>query len=263
MTQDLTTLICLFHHADQAHAALQEILRSGVPEANVTLIGEEGSTIAASRSSLEELNVPARDVARLLEGLQDGGTVLSVSALSDHADNVESIFASHKASKFDEAVVEDDRSAAALPLAAAAATSLASTEDTANADATGRSIPIVEENLEVGKRDVERGGVRVYRRIVELPVDQSVTLREEHVRVERHPVDRPVTDADLALQGDRVIELTETAEIPVVSKSAHVIEEVIVGKEASQHVEHIHDTVRHTEVEVEEIAPVPTGSQTF
>ncbi len=254
MTQDLTTLICLFRHPDQAQAAFEDILKAGIPEANITLIGSPGSTIAASRSSLAELNVPEKDVEHLLEGLEAGGVVLSVSAISEHADKVESIFADHKSAKIDEAVIDDDMSGSALPLAAAALPLGA---------ASDRAIPIVEENLQVGKREVERGGVRVYRRIVEIPVEESVTLREEHVLVERRPVDRAVTDADLALQGERTIELTETAEEAVVDKQARVVEEVLVGKETSEHTEQIHDTVRHTEVEIEEIAPVSSGSQTF
>ena len=92
MNQDLTTLICLFHHSDQAHAALQDILKADVPEANVTLIGGDGSNIAASRTTLTELNVPDHDLKHLLEGLEDGGIVLTVSAISNHVEAVEEIF---------------------------------------------------------------------------------------------------------------------------------------------------------------------------
>ena len=70
--------------------------------------------------------------------------------------------------------------------------------------------------------------------------------------MERRPVDRAVIDTDLAF-GDRSIELTETAEEAVISKSSHVVEEVLVSKQASEHVETIHDTVRKTEVEIEQV----------
>ena len=109
--------------------------------------------------------------------------------------------------------------------------------------------------MSVGKRTVDAGGVRVYRRIVEIPVEDSVSLREEHINVDRRTVDRAVTDADLLAQGERVIELTETAEEAVVGKVARVVEEVHVGKQMSEHTERIEDTVRRTEVEVEEIVP--------
>ena len=116
MTNDLSTLICLFHHQDQAQAALEDVLKAGIPEANVTLIGGPGSRIAANKSTLAELNVPEKDVQHLLDGMEGGGAVLAVSAISDHAERVEAIFKHHKAATIDEATVADDRSAQALPL---------------------------------------------------------------------------------------------------------------------------------------------------
>ena len=99
------------------------------------------------------------------------------------------------------------------------------------------------------------------RREVEIPVEQSVNLREEHVTLERRPMDRAVSESDLAF-GDRTIELTETAEEAVISKNARVVEEVLVGKQASEHVETIHDTVRKTEVEVEQVPATETFNST-
>ncbi|GIZ51709.1 YsnF/AvaK domain-containing protein [Noviherbaspirillum aridicola] len=114
-------------------------------------------------------------------------------------------------------------------------------------------IPIVEEELRVGKREVQRGGVRIYSRIRETPVNESVTLREEHVHVERHPVNQPASEADIAAFKEGSVELRETAEEPVVSKTARVVEEVVVGKEVTQETANINDTVRRTDVEVEQL----------
>jgi uncharacterized protein (TIGR02271 family) len=115
------------------------------------------------------------------------------------------------------------------------------------------AIPVVEEELQVGKREVERGGVRVRTEVQEKPVEEKVNLREEHVRVERRPVDRPASEADInrARQGG-TIEVREKAEQPVVQKQARVVEEVVVGKEATQRTETVRDTVRRSDVEVEE-----------
>lgn len=118
MTNDLSTLICLFHHQDHAQTALEEVLEAGVPEANVTLIGAPGSTIAASRSTMTELNVPENDVQHLLDGIEGGGAVLAVSALSALSERVEAIFEKHRAAKIDEATIADDMSAQAVPLMA-------------------------------------------------------------------------------------------------------------------------------------------------
>jgi uncharacterized protein (TIGR02271 family) len=118
---------------------------------------------------------------------------------------------------------------------------------------TSAAIPVVEESLKIGKREVQRGGVRIFSRVVETPVDESVGLREEHVNVERHKVNQPLGAGDTNAFKEQTIEMRETAEEAVVEKSARVVEEVSVNKQVSQREEKIHDTVRHTEVEVENL----------
>jgi uncharacterized protein (TIGR02271 family) len=114
-------------------------------------------------------------------------------------------------------------------------------------------IPIVEERLQVGKREVNRGRVRLHSRMIERPVQEQVTLREERVDVERRPVSGTTQAGAL---GDpfqeRTIEVEERGEEAVVSKEARVVEEVVVRKEADQRTETVSDTVRKTEVDVED-----------
>lgn len=112
-------------------------------------------------------------------------------------------------------------------------------------------VPVIREDLEVGKREVAKGTVRIVSRTVETPVHETVNLREEHARIERHPADRPASQSDLEAFGDRTVEVREMAEKAVVNKSARVVEEVEVGKEVTQRTETIDDTVRHTEVDVD------------
>lgn len=114
-------------------------------------------------------------------------------------------------------------------------------------------VPVVEEQLEVGKQIVERGGVRLYTRVVERPVEDTIRLRNEHVTVERHPVDRHASDADLVAFKEGTIEVTETGEEAVVSKRTRVVEEVVVAKEVEERTETVRDSARRTEVEVESI----------
>lgn len=114
-----------------------------------------------------------------------------------------------------------------------------------------RVIPVVEEELEVGKRQVDLGAVRVVSRMVETPVNESVTLREEHAKIERRPVDRPASEADLANFREESIEVRETAEKAVVTKNARVVEEVSVGKTATERTEQVTDSVRKTVVDVQ------------
>jgi uncharacterized protein (TIGR02271 family) len=114
------------------------------------------------------------------------------------------------------------------------------------------TIPVVEEELTVGKREVERGHVRVHTYIEEVPVEEEVRLRQESVTVERHPVDRPATEADLEKFAEQTMEFTETAEEPVVSRRARVVEEVTVHQDVEEHTETVRDTVRRTHVDVDQ-----------
>lgn len=111
----------------------------------------------------------------------------------------------------------------------------------------------IEEDLQVGKRSVVRGGVRIFTRVTEVPVSESVRLREEHADIQRRAVDRPATEADLAAFKEGSIEVRETAEEAVVSKRARVVGEVEVGKRVTERDEVVEDTVRKSRVEVEHL----------
>jgi len=115
-------------------------------------------------------------------------------------------------------------------------------------------VPIVEEELRVGKREVEGGGVRVTSRVEETPVNEQVTLREETIDVHRRPVDRPVSDADLTNFQEGTFEVRERDEEAIVDKQARVVEEVHIKKNVEERNETIQDTVRRTDVDVEELS---------
>ncbi len=117
-----------------------------------------------------------------------------------------------------------------------------------------KTIPVVEERVSVGKREAGRRAVRIYSDVQERPVERDIELREERVHVERRPADRPATEADMRAFREGTIELTETREEPVVHKEAHVVEEVIVGKEVNTRHKKVQDTVRRTDVRVDEAA---------
>ncbi|HSH81561.1 MAG TPA: DUF2382 domain-containing protein [Herpetosiphonaceae bacterium] len=115
------------------------------------------------------------------------------------------------------------------------------------------AIPVVEENINVGTREVERGGVRVDTRVEETPVREQVNLRDEEVRVERRPVDQRVdapTVTDAFREG--TFEVRERDQQAVVQKEARVVEEVVVNKDVRERQETIEDTVRRTDVDVRE-----------
>ena len=132
--------------------------------------------------------------------------------------------------------------------------------DVARSSSTGnvveeQHIPIVEEQLVVGKREVNRGGARVRSYIKETPVHEQVSLREEHVSVERRPVNEKLSSGDLSgsdMLQERTVEMTETAEEAVVAKEARVREELVIKKTVEQRTEDVQETVRHTEVDVDQ-----------
>jgi len=122
--------------------------------------------------------------------------------------------------------------------------------DTAARTGEEATIPVVEEEMQVGTRVVQSGGVRIFSRTREVPIEQRVDLREERATITRRPTDRPVTDSDQPFE-DKSFEVLETREEPVVGKTARVVEEVVVGKETRRREENIRDSVRKTEVQVE------------
>jgi uncharacterized protein (TIGR02271 family) len=112
------------------------------------------------------------------------------------------------------------------------------------------AVPVVEEELRVGKRDRSHGRVRVRSYVSERPVSEEVTLRDERVDVERRPVDRPLHAGEDAFR-ERSIEAEEHSEEAVVDKQARVVEEVALRKQSDTHTDTVSDTVRRTDVEVD------------
>ena len=181
------------------------------------------------------------------EALRRGGYLLTVNCDDAEAPRVHQLLEGSNAVD----MVDRERELRASGFAPPVAVPVAATA------AADEVIPVVEEQLVVGKRQVDRGGVRVRAYTVETPVQESVSLREERVDVERRAVNTPVSDTAGLFQ-ERAVELTETSEEVVVGKEARIVEELSVRREAGERVETVSDTVRHTEVEVDQITPDPT-----
>lgn len=115
------------------------------------------------------------------------------------------------------------------------------------------SIPVIEENLEIGKRETETGGAQVRTSIEEHDVEKSINLKEEHVNVNRTPTDRPATDKDLENFEEGEKRITAHKEVPIVDKEARVVEEVNINKEVTEDEKTIRDTVKKTEVDTENL----------
>lgn len=203
--------------AVRAQAALQAI---GIPMNQMSLVNQNGAEMATSRESHEDnwwerlkymlgFGVHHEDLPYYHEGLRRGGTLLTVQTDESRENEVAGIFADYNAVDIDTRAKEW-RSAGWSP-------------------DEQMAIPVVEEELKIGKRLIQRGGVRVYTSVSEKAIEEPVTLREEHVEMTRRPADRAATASDLSAV-DAPIEITETAEEPVVSKQAKVVEEVVLQK---------------------------------
>ena len=119
-------------------------------------------------------------------------------------------------------------------------------------DVTGDdTVQVAEEELQVGKREVGGGRVRVRSYVTERPVEEQVELRQERVTIERRPVDRAVTPGDATFT-ERTIEAVERGEEAVVSKTARVTEEIGLRTDVEQETETVRDTIRKQNVEVED-----------
>lgn len=250
---DLTRFICLFHDGARARSAVSALENAGIARSEINVIdGGDGASGVTSAEGLASLGVPDGDVDHLEDGLRHGGVLLSLRASEDRSAEIERIFRRFNADKIDEAELrtEDTHAGAIAPRA-----------DSRAAVSGETVIPVAEEQFKVGTREVERGGVRVFRRTVEEPVSQTVDLHGERVVLGYREVNRPATENDLNA-GSQEIELIETAEVPVVQKVARVVEEVHVGKVETDRTEVVSGTVRHTEIEVEPVAEVDDRTST-
>ena len=191
-------------------------------------------------------------------GVNQGGALLTVKADDDEANEVASLLKQHGARDIQGGNQQPTGSNTPGYLGNTASglgsTGSRTDSDTARNLTGEKAIPVVEEQLVVGKREVDRGGVRIYSHVVERPAEADVTLRDERINVERRPVNREATAADFEAGKDASFELRATGEEAVVAKNSRVVEEVMVGKQTSERTEAVHDTVRKTEVEVEQIA---------
>jgi len=244
------TIVALFDRLADREQLRRDLVEAGVASDDI-MISEAGSDPAEAAVADREprgffdwlFGVPESDVAYYRSGLESGRTLVSVRANDAQEERVRDILERYNP-------VDIDTEAGRAAAADATAATRAGARETEQA-----SVPVVEEELAVGKRAVETGRVRVRSYVVERPVEAEIRLREEHVEVERRPAS-DTTAGDDAFK-ERSVEVTERGEEAVVSKTPRVKEEVVVRKEADERTETVKDTVRKTEVAVEPASPDP------
>ena len=266
------TIVLHFDSRSDAQKARDALVQAGIglssirmlPEAETTSYTRSSTTTAYDHgkdeggfwASLGDLFLPDEDRYAYAEGMSRGGVTLAITAEGGQIDRVSEIAERHGAVDMAEREATWKREGwTGYTGGTAAGTSATASTRGASAASRGATegeevIPIAEENLRVGKRQVEGGRVRIRSYVVKTPVEEQVNLRQERVHVERRPVDRTAqANEDFR---DRTIEASERSEEAVVSKEARVKEEVVVNKDVRDRTETVSDTVRRTEVELED-----------
>jgi uncharacterized protein (TIGR02271 family) len=284
------TITCLYQDHQKASEIVSRLEEAGISRGDISFYSTPSDNLI---DDLENDGLPRTDAHAYAEGVRRGGSLVAVECDDDEVDRVIDILDDDGILDLDEQQTswrsegwqgyDASTSSSTTGGLGAAAAGLAGsltgssgttrTEMGAGEDITGSAdmtrartdtadrvsdrdevIPIAEEELHVGKREVGHGRVRIQSRVVERPVQEQVSLREEHIEVERRPVSG-TTQAG-TISGDpfqeRTIEVEERSEEAVVSKEARVVEEVVVRKDVEQRTETVSDTVRKTEVDVED-----------
>jgi uncharacterized protein (TIGR02271 family) len=240
-------VVAAFDNADHAENAVRSLVSAGIPKEDISVMHNDivGDTTTTTKPGLWKrllgADIEHHEASVYSDSVQKGGTVVSARVPDHRIDEATDILHGHNP-------VDVPERATSLGLST---TPVAPRVDS-NLD-KDEVIRLAEEQLEVGKRQVETGTTRVRRFVTQKEVAADVTLHEEHAEVMRRAVTDPgyITDIDWS---DKTVEVRETAEEAVVSKTAHVAEELVVRKGGSDHVETIHETVRRQQAEVERIA---------
>ena len=259
------TVTALFDSRDSAERVRSQLLQLGTSDDAVQIVDQSygrgmsnGDDHKGFWESIKDFFVPDEDRSTYTEGLRRGGYLLTARVDDAEADQAMEIIEASDAIDLDtrskqwqtEGWTGYPSSMSGSGMSSSAAAAGLSADRVVSDDASEQAIPVVEERLRVGKREVNRGGVRVRSYIVETPVHEDVQLREERVEVERRPVNDRAAAGDL-LQ-ERTIEATESAEEAVVAKEAVVTEEVVVKKFSGERTKGVDETVRRTEVDVDD-----------
>ncbi len=271
-----TTIVGIFDDFTQAQKAARELTKAGIKQGDVSIAKNEGGKgyttyngakskdydtgesigdkIANFFNSIFGSDINDDEKGVYAESVRRGSTAVTVKTEDNMVEKAADILN-------DNGAVDVDRRAAQYraagykgydPQVPPYNVEQTQTERQNFANQGETLLPVIEEQLNVGKRVVQRGGVRVHTNLTERPVEEQVNLREEKVTVNRRPADREFTDADRVTLNEGDFTVTTRGEEAVVGKQVHVVEEVVIGKETTEHTETVSDTVKRTDVEVEE-----------
>jgi uncharacterized protein (TIGR02271 family) len=250
-------VVTLFDTAEHAESARRNLEHAGFSADDISIVGKKGladNVIALREPGLwhklfgrDIADYEARVYGKTVEG---GGAVLTLRLPDTELAKAMGILNQHHVVDVSRRAVETGLMATS-DVVPVVPTPVPAKPLTAEID-KGEVLRLAEEQLEVGKRLVTEGTTRIRRFIVEKPVEAKVTLHEEHVEIVRLATANPTSAKDVDWT-EKTIEMIDTHEEPVISKSVHLAEEVRVGKKATDRVETVRDKVRRQDVQVDRV----------
>ena len=260
-------IVTLYDTADHAEAARRNLVAAGFPPSEISTINSK--TLGLTSDKLREPGLWHRLFGRDIQqyeatlyghSVDSGGVIVTVRVPEADVARATSILNAHQSVDVLKRAEQQGLVTAQAPKPVSAAPPavhpVAMTEPAMRAATTASGeevLALAQEEINVGKRLVQEGTTRIRRFVIETPVEAQVTLHEEHARVIRRAIADPnyLRNIDWT---DKTIEVTESAEEPVVTKSVHVTEEVVIQREGSDQVKTLRDKVRRQQVEVERLS---------
>lgn len=241
------TTIGIFENSSDAYQAVEELTNSGFSRSEIDLVeNQDPDQVTSEQVRKEEEEDSFSRFFNNLFGNKDEAR--SYSEVSRRSSSIVTVHAQTYQEAQRAAHIMDDHGA--IDARERAAQYGYNTPHRAETD-KDQTIPVIEEEMKVGKRDVVTGGARVRSRIVEKPVEETIRLRQEKVNVERKPVNRPASEEDLKRFKEGDLTAIERSEEAVVDKEARVVEEVKLNKEVEHKEETVRENVKKTEVDIE------------
>jgi uncharacterized protein (TIGR02271 family) len=249
-------IVAVYDTAAHAEAAVSTLKSAGYPASDISVIKSEESTTDSALSEpgfwqrLFGNDIGLHEAQIYGQTVRQGGAVVAVRVLESDSANLIDLLDAHKPVDLVDRARARGLSQTPKVMVPPPTSRMATPSRVVDKDED--VVRLAEEQLDVGKRKVQSGKTRVRRYVVERPVEANVTLHEEHVEVLRRAVSEPGYTKDIDWS-EQVVEVSETAEQPVVNKTLRVTEEVVIRKKGSDHIETIHDTVRRQQLDIERV----------
>lgn len=199
-----------------------------------------GAATGGLIGALMGLGVPEEDAQHFDRGLRSGGILVTVNAGAARAQEAIAILRSHEA----------DLGPSGIARYGEVDTGAATVGSREVGDVAGQErIELLEEELDVQKRQVKAGEVRVRKEVVTESKQVEVPVSREELVIERRPAGGRKVDTPVG--GDEEIRVPLMAEEVDVDKHTRVREELEVGKRRVDETRTVRDDVRHEEATID------------